>query len=175
MAQQQLSKWFPFKRGERPATGAGLGAEYPSVIGQSMREAMDRFFRDDWLARPMLLEPTLFGDFSPTKFVPSVDIADEKKELKVTAELPGLERDDVEIDVADNHLVIRGEKKYAAESSEEGFYRTERAYGMFTRSIPLPVDVDVTKADAQMKNGVLTIRLPKAAGGNGRKRIPIHN
>ncbi|MFT7620089.1 MAG: HSP20 family protein, partial [Planctomycetota bacterium] len=104
-----------------------------------------------------------FGDFSPKTFIPLIDIADEPKHFKVIADMPGIESEDIELDVHDHRLYIKGEKRLQ-ESTEEsdGYYRTERAYGRFERVIPLPSKVDADHAEAVFKNGVLRVRIPKA-------------
>lgn len=114
-----------------------------------------------------------YGDFSPAKFAPSIDIADEKKHLRITAELPGLEEKDVDLTVQEGVLVIRGEKKLENVTEEDGYYRTECSYGSFERAIPLPVEVDAERAEATFKRGVLTVRLPKVGGETARRQIPI--
>jgi len=86
---------------------------------------------DEWL-----------GDFSPRMFSPTIDIADEPKHYRVTAELPGMTAGDVELEVEDNALLISGEKKLEQSDDESGYYRTERSWGRFERVIPLPSRVD---------------------------------
>ena len=116
-----------------------------------------------------------FGDFSPSRFSPSVEVSDEGKALKVTAELPGMEKDDVKLQLEGNMLVISGEKKSESENKDEGVFRTERYYGYFQRAVPLPEDVDREKAEADFKKGVLTIVLPKTAETiESRRTIPIN-
>jgi HSP20 family protein len=112
-----------------------------------------------------------FGDFSPAAFEPRVDVADRGDAIVVTAELPGVDRKDVQLVLEDEYLVISGEKKLEREEEEQGVYRVERAFGAFQRVIPLPDGVDVERAEAKFDNGTLTIRFPKlqAAQGQGRR------
>ncbi len=111
-------------------------------------------------------------------FAPRVDLVEEKEELKVTAELPGMDAKDVECTLDEDVLTIRGEKKSerTEEDKEKGHYLEERSYGSFCRAIPLPYAVDADKIQAAYSNGVLTVRLPKApeAKSNG-KRIAINS
>jgi len=93
---------------------------------------------------------------------PHVDISDKGKELKVSVELPGMDKDDVEVNLDDNALTIRGEKKSEETEEKEGYYMSERSYGAFQRIIPLPVEVDPEKVKAKFKKGVLNIVLPKS-------------
>jgi len=100
------------------------------------------------------------GEFQGA-FLPAIDVVEEKDSYLVNAELPGLAKEDVNVSLQDNYLTIKGEKKYEAAKKEAHYYRKERAYGMFSRTIELPTAVDAKKIDAQFKNGVLSVRLPK--------------
>lgn len=88
-------------------------------------------------------------------------MVDEGKILRVTVELPGMEREDLKISVEDGALVLRGEKKQDVHSEEDGCYRLERAYGAFTRTIPMPENADPDHALAKFDRGVLTLTVPK--------------
>ena len=92
---------------------------------------------------------------------PAIDLYEEKDEVVAKAELPGMEKNDIQVNISDHHLTIKGEKKKEEETKEKNFYRAERSYGAFSRSIELPADVEVDKAKASFKNGVLEIHLPK--------------
>ncbi len=93
---------------------------------------------------------------------PAVDIAENDNEIIVNAELPGCKAEDIDIAVQGNTLTISGEKKEQHEKKEKGYYHVERAYGSFRRELNLPAEVDTSKIDATCKDGVLTVRLPKA-------------
>lgn len=92
---------------------------------------------------------------------PAIDVLDEKDQLIIKAELPGLSKDDVDVELTDTRLIIKGEKRREKEVKEEHFYRSEREYGSVYRSIELPVEVKTEDATATFKDGVLEIRLPK--------------
>ena len=92
---------------------------------------------------------------------PAVDLYKEKDDIVVKAELPGMEKDNIELNLSDNRLTIRGEKKKEEEVKKEGYYRSERSYGSFVRTLELPSEVQTDKVKAAFKNGVLEIRLPK--------------
>ena len=92
---------------------------------------------------------------------PTVDLYEEKDDIVVKAELPGLEKDDIEVNLSDNRLTIRGEKKQEEEVKRENYYRSERSYGSFSRTLELPREVQTDKVKAAFKNGILEIRLPK--------------
>lgn len=93
---------------------------------------------------------------------PSLDVYDEKKDVVVKAELPGMAKEDVEITLSDSTLTIRGEKKRQEEVKEKDYYRTEREYGSFVRTVPLPAEVNADAVKASFKDGVLEVRLPKS-------------
>lgn len=184
-----LKKWFPFKfrRNQPPrpsgASGAGEGkaaqasqvpakasaaAMAPGLLfpafSPEMGRLMERMFSEPFFSRPFPSFGELdryFGDFAPSTFSPSVDLVDQGSHLQVTAELPGLDKDDLELSVQEGMLSLRGEKKHEESKDENGCYRTERYFGSFQRIIPLPADVDVEKAEAKFEKGVLTVRFPK--------------
>jgi HSP20 family protein len=103
---------------------------------------------------------------------PSVEVVQSDQEIRVSAELPGLDEKDVEVLVDDNALTIRGEKRSETKDDERRF--SERYYGRFERVIPLPFAVEEDKAEASFTNGVLTVTLPRSAKAEDRaKRIAI--
>ena len=102
---------------------------------------------------------------------PQIDIEETDKEMRITAELPGLDEKDVGLEIANGVLSISGEKKSESEDKARRF--SERYYGRFERRIPLE-DVDEDKVSAAFKNGVLTIRVPKSAEAKNVRRIAIN-
>ena len=134
----------------------------------TLRNQINRLFDDFW-SEPWLARGETFAAFSP-----QVDVTETDKEVKVCAELPGVEAKDVDVTVENDTLIVRGEKKYEREENERGQYRMERSYGSFERSIALPAEIDEAKAKAEFKNGVLRLTLPKKAGAESRrKKIPV--
>ncbi|MCC7417348.1 MAG: Hsp20/alpha crystallin family protein [Acidobacteria bacterium] len=102
-----------------------------------------------------------FGFTTANAWIPAVDIYQSSDhELVLTAELPDMSREDIDITVENGTLTLKGEKKLAGDVKEEQFHHIERRYGAFSRSFSLPQTVDVAKVAAEYKNGVLTIRLP---------------
>ncbi len=93
---------------------------------------------------------------------PPVDIFEEKDELVLKAELPGMKKEDIEVRIENNVLTLQGERKRESETKEDGYYRSERAYGTFSRSFSLPTSLDTSKIGAEYKDGILTVSLPKA-------------
>lgn len=96
------------------------------------------------------------------------EVEETEKEIVVSVEVPGMEKDDCRITIEGNTLYLSGEKRFERETQDSTYHVMERAYGAFQRSIPLPRNVDIDKADASYKNGVLTVRLPKAGGENAK-------
>jgi HSP20 family protein len=105
---------------------------------------------------------------------PHVEVIENDKDVRVSAELPGLEDKDVEVLMGEGVLTIRGEKKSEVEDKERAF--SERTYGRFERRIPLAWEVDEDKIDASFKNGVLTVTMPKSAQASSHvKRIAVNS
>jgi HSP20 family protein len=94
-------------------------------------------------------------------YVPSLDVSESETEVTVRADLPGLEKDDINVSLVGNTLTIKGERKDESEEKKEGYYRRERTYGSFERVVELPENVDAGKPKASFKSGVLEIRLAK--------------
>jgi HSP20 family protein len=112
-----------------------------------------RFFDDMWVRRA--------GVESDRLIAPPVDILEDGNHLTITAELPGLSKENVKIQVENNVLTISGEKRIEKDLQEKDFHRLERRYGSFYRAISLPKGVASDTADAEFQNGVLRIRLAK--------------
>ncbi len=93
--------------------------------------------------------------------MPPVDVFEEKDDIVVKAELPGMTKEDIEVSLTDHTLTIKGEKKKEEEVKEENYYRSERSYGSFVRTLELPTEVYADKVKATFKNGVLEVRVPK--------------
>ncbi|MEW6117772.1 MAG: Hsp20/alpha crystallin family protein [Nitrospirota bacterium] len=128
-------------------------------------EQMERQF-EEFFRRPfsLLSQPTWWPArriFGAEEFAPSVDIYEEDGDVVVKAELPGMKKEDISIDLTDHTITISGEKKEEEKVEEKNFYRHERFYGSFVRSFDIPTDVKADEAKAKFKDGVLEVRLPK--------------
>jgi len=123
---------------------------------------MDRMLEDFFgrRARPWWPERWFRTDEMEVK-PPIVDVFEEKDDIVVKAELPGMEKDNIEVNLTDHTLTIKGEKKKAEEIKEENYYRAERSYGSFLRTLDLPNEVRADKVKASFKNGILEVRMPK--------------
>lgn len=125
----------------------------------------DPFFSDlfDW-EHPfygLSLFPSLKRTSAEENYLPAIDVSEEKDKLVVTADLPGLKKDEIDISVDGSILTIRGERKSEKEEKDKNYHRVERAYGSFQRSVDLGTAVDEENVKAKYNNGVLEVTLPK--------------
>jgi len=105
-------------------------------------------------------------------WIPSVDILEKEGNIVLRAELPGMNEKEIELKVEGDTLILKGERKMESEDKKSNYHRIERSYGSFTRSFRLPDTVDSEKIDADYKNGVLTITIPKKSEVKPRE-IPV--
>jgi len=144
----------------------------PSVWG--LQGDQNRFFDEIW--QGFEVDPQAWPMERAFEFQPRLDLSESDSEVTVEVELPGLEQKDIDLSLTGDHLMLRGEKR-REETREEGggrsaVHRVERIYGRFERAVPLPCRVDPDGVQAAFKNGVLTVRLPKAPESQ-RRRVPI--
>jgi HSP20 family protein len=116
----------------------------------NLRDEVDRMFRDFYEGRD-----------EESGWLPSVDIAEDKDKYVLTAELPGVKKEDVKINIHNNVLTIEGEKKSWQEKKDDNYYRGERYFGKFSRSFTLNSEIDADKIKAEYNDGILTVNLPK--------------
>lgn len=133
-------------------------------------EEMDRLFEDFGFGGSLMTPSFGRGSLSPnferefdqlSGWSPQTEVFERGNELVVRADLPGMTKDDINVELEDDRIVIRGERRDERTEDEQGFYHTERSYGSFFRSIPLPQGVDGEQAKADFRNGVLEITMPK--------------
>lgn len=135
----------------------------------SLRRDMERVFED--FSRDFGWDPPATADMATA---PRIDVSETDAEIKMEAELPGVEEKDVEVVLSDGCLTIKGEKKQEKKKKKEDYYLHERSYGSFARSVTLPFDADPDKIKAKFANGVLTVTLPKPPEAKAKaKKIPI--
>lgn len=114
-----------------------------------------------------------FFETAPSAWVPELEMFTKDNNLYVRIDVPGLKKENINIEVTDEHLVIRGERTQEKEEKKEGFYKTERTYGSFYRMVPLPEGVKADVAKATMKDGVLEITMPIAAVAEKAHKLEI--
>lgn len=102
-------------------------------------------------------------------FAPAVDVHEDAEELVLRAEVPGIKREDIDIQVDANVLTVKGERQIEQEQEGRRYHRVERSYGTFVRQFQLPTNVDASKIDAALADGILTLRIPKKAEQKTRK------
>lgn len=139
-------------------------------VWHSFRSEMDRLFDRfstgfglPTFRRMLDVEPAWSSESSFSFAAPAVDVTEDDKAYKITAELPGIEEKNIEVTVSGDMLTLKGEKRYEKEEKDKNRYMSERAYGSFQRSFLLPEGVDRDKIAADLAKGVLTITLPKTA------------
>ena len=155
----------------------------PFSFMRRFSEEMDRLF-DDFafgggsMFRPGsgrgLFSPSFGGGFGEmSRWTPQTEVFQRGNELVVRADLPGLNRDEVNVELEDDQIIIHGERRDERETNEQGFYQTERSYGSFYRAIPLPEGIDGEQAKADFNNGVLEITMPMPERQSRGRRIEI--
>jgi HSP20 family protein len=129
----------------------------------TLHDRMNRLF-DETLIRSRASEPAeLTGTWAP-----SVDVFENADKFEIFAELPGIKKEDVQLELKENVLTLKGERRFENEYKDHTCHRMERAYGQFVRSFSLPTQVDASKVEAKYKDGVLTVTVPKAATAKPR-------
>jgi HSP20 family protein len=132
----------------------------------TLQREVDRLFDDFARGWPTAGWPTM--DRAP-QLMPSMDVAETDKEIEITAELPGMEQKDVELNLADNILTIKGEKKSEKEEKDKNYRTYERSHGSFSRTVELPAGIDPDEIKASLSNGVLKVTVPKPAPAQAKK------
>ena len=132
----------------------------------SLQREIDRLFDDFTRGWPTMGWPTAGRT---AELMPSMDVAETDKEIEITAELPGLEEKDVQVNVADNVLTIKGEKKSEKEQKDKNYRMFERSYGSFSRTLELPAGINPDNIKASLSNGVLKVTVPKPAPAQAKK------
>ena len=152
---------FPWFGLEAPLIRSGFFGVNPFTLMKHFTEEADRMFGYKTAIAP------------PDAWRPAIEVKEEKGNLLVTAELPGVKKEDVRVHVRGDALVVEGERKYEKEEKREGYFHTERSYGRFYRAIPLPELADVGKATARFNNGVLNVAIPIPEITPKTREIPV--
>jgi HSP20 family protein len=165
MRVADLVSWRP-SRGEAARTNE---RDSVGMLQTEVNRAFDDFLR--MMPAPFAGLPRAFLDEGQGI---RADVVEDDKEVKVTAELPGLDDRDIDVRIGDGMLTISGEKKMDREVNEQGYVLRERSFGRIERSLPLPDGIDADRAQATFKNGVLTVIVPKTSSGQSdARRIPV--
>ena len=131
----------------------------PESFFGEMERYFDNFFRHPF---SLMTPPVVFRDYPKLgEISPSVDIFEEENDFVLKAELPGIQKEDLNVTITENRITISGEKKKEEKVDKKDYHRVERSYGSFTRNFRLPDNVNGEAAKASFKEGVLEIRVPK--------------
>jgi HSP20 family protein len=145
----------------------------PFSFMRRFSEEMDRLF-DDFGFGGGLMMPRLGHAFEQSMWSPQTEIFERGNNLVIRADLPGMTKDDIDVNLENDQIIIRGERHDERTEDDQGFYHTERSYGSFYRSIPLPQGIDGEQATADFRNGVLEITMPKPEQKSGGRRLEIN-
>ena len=134
----------------------------------TMHSRMSRFFDDPFFRIDRMADDDSMGMWNP-----AVDLYEKDDHFVIKAELPGVDKKDIKIDLKDRVLTLSGERSYDNEVKEENYYRKERSYGKFQRAFRLPADVDSDQIKAEFKDGVLQVEVPKPEEQKA-KQVTVH-
>jgi len=162
-----------------PAPALRSGDPSPYEYERRFAEELDRFFEGFGIGSALL--PRWLSGFrrgfdargtglSPEAWVPTVEVFQRGDRLVIRADLPGLSKDDIHIEVANNAITIQGERRQEHEERREDYFHSERSYGSFFRNIPLPEGVEADKAEASFRDGVLEITIPAPRREESQRR-----
>ena len=165
-------------QGQGPAAPLMPWAEPTFALMRRFSEEMDRLFEDFGFGRRL---QTAFGrgrellrreaGLIPAEWSPRIDVLERDGNYIVRADLPGMTKDDIKVEVTDEMITIQGERKQEKEEKREGYYYGERAYGSYYRAIPLPEGADPAKATAEFHNGVLEVTVPAPKKPEKKSRL----
>jgi HSP20 family protein len=153
---------LPSRPQQQPMTQretSGMGSPFRML--ERFADEIDSVFDNFGLGRGWLIPRAARATGTGTDiWVPQVEVTQQANELVVRADLPGMKKDDIQVDITDNEVTISGERRREQETEKGGLYRSERSYGFFTRNIRLPEGAMADQAKASFNDGVLEIRMP---------------
>lgn len=173
MNLKKLIPWNWFKKEEDTTILPVKRLESPGDPLTQLHSDIDRLFGQAFRAVgwPWADMSRVFGDAALVSLKPQVDIAATDREYVITAEVPGLEAGDLHLELQEDTLLIRGEKRQEWEKQNAGVYRMERRYGSFERVLSLPDDAERDRLEAKLKHGVLTVTLPRKPSAKTTSRL----
>lgn len=154
--EEDVGKTVPIQR--EGSAGKGYDLSHPL---QQFHQEVDRIF--DHAVRGFGFGRPVFPQMIGSVLKPILDLGATEKEYTITVEIPGVDENEVKLEIVNDTLTIRGEKRQEKEEKEKNYYRVERSYGSFQRVLSLPDDADQEKVKASFKKGVLTITMPRKA------------
>lgn len=160
------------EKGKEKEKARGEVAPYRPMRMPSVLDEMDRMMERFFGRTGPMWWPRLRWPEEVAMAFPSVDVFEDDDNVVVKAELPGVNKDDLDVNVEENTITISGEKKKEEKKEEKDYYRIERSYGSFKRSFSLPAEVESAKAKARFKDGVLEVTIPKSEKAK-KKQIKV--
>lgn len=170
MAKTTTEQPVLVERTERLARPIAAGWPFDSML--KWAEELDRMFDNFGFGRGLF--PVGYRkEPEETTWMPAVEVYQKGGQFIVHADLPGLNKEDVNVEIEDEMLTIRGERKEEKEEKKEHYYRSERSYGSFYRAIPLPTEVKIENAKATFKDGVLEVTMPAATVAKHARHVEV--
>ena len=167
MAERQSTS-MSVRDDRRPGLSRSTGwGTSPSRTLHRMADEMDRMFENFGFGRRWM--SPLWSESSTGLWAPEIDVFQKNDQLTIQADLPGLKREDLSVEISEGAITIQGERKRETEEEREGVYRSERSYGSFYRVVPLPEGAIADQAKATFRNGVLQITMPAPPASKGRR------
>jgi HSP20 family protein len=157
----ELGRWSGF---DAPLFKGTLFSMSPFALMRQFTEEMDKMFAQ-----------TSPGLGTGAAWSPAIEVKQKDGKLLVTAELPGLKKEDLRVHIDGDTLVVEGERKQEKEEQREGYYHSERSYGKFYRSLPLPENAQTDQTAAQFNNGVLEVTIPVPEAKAKRQEVPVQD
>jgi len=171
-------KTSPEKKADESAQKSAISRREPTPLSnpfaamRRLSDEMEHLFHGGSLGDFRF--PRLWRDVElPEAWNPDVDMFERKGQLVIRADLPGLAKEDVKIEITDSDITIEGQRKSEKEEKKEGYYRSERSYGSFRRTLPLPEGVKTDRAKASFKDGLLEIEMPTTKQKKAGRRLSI--
>ena len=177
--KQKKNKGLVRRQSDTPTFAAGFPFSGTTPFGLMRRfmDDMDRMFEDFGGMKTPFFSDTLatpeWKEFEKETWSPQIEVQKHDGTMTVRADLPGMKREDINVEIADGFLVLSGERKEEKEEKKEGFYHTERSYGSFYRSVPVPETVKPENTTAKFDNGVLEISIAIPAAETTDHKIEI--
>ena len=153
--------------------GQKVRSGLPALMDE-MEQFVEDSFNRSFFSTGVLPLRRLFHELGSGSMVyPSVDVYEEKDSIVIKAEIPGTERNDIDVRLLDNSIIISGEKKTEEKLERKDYFRMERSHGTFTRTVNLPAGIDAEHAKASFKDGVLEVRIPKTASRSIGRQLKL--
>jgi HSP20 family protein len=168
--------WFQHEENEEQSlpVRSAKGGGSPNLPIYQLHQEIDRLFDDALRGFPSMFRSGIdWPEITPIALTPEVDIKESDDSYTISAEVPGVAKDDVDIQIDGNTLIIKGEKKQEKKEEKENYHCVERHYGSFERMLTLPDDANAESIDAKFKNGVLTISIKRQAKSEAKETRKI--